>query len=63
MRRLGAEEAVPIIRLDLTQDPRWAVDDSKFAISATNNHCNPLGCDIVANVLHLELAKLGLVHY
>ena len=49
--------------LDHSRDTRWRADDpGRFVISATNNHCNPLGCAIIASLLYNILAQQGILN-
>jgi lysophospholipase L1-like esterase len=59
LRGVGAQAGFPVEQLDGAIDPRWAADPARFVNSATDPHCNPAGCAILAEHLARLLAQAG----
>lgn len=59
LRGVGAEEGFPVELLDGSVDARWAADPHRFVNSATDPHCNPAGCEILAEHLARLLSRSG----
>jgi lysophospholipase L1-like esterase len=48
LRELASSAGFRIEQLDGSIDPEWAADPERFVNSATDRHCNPRGCHIMA---------------
>jgi len=54
LRAASTADGYEVARLDPARDPSWASNPRRYENSATDRHCNPRGCKVVAG----ELARL-----
>jgi lysophospholipase L1-like esterase len=60
LRSVGADAGFPVGQLDTSRYPEWDAHPERFFISATNFHCNPAGCRIVAAEFARLMGEAGI---
>jgi hypothetical protein len=61
LRGVGSAAGFAVEQLDGASDPRWAAEPARFVNSATDRHCNALGCRIIAEKLAQLLRRDALL--
>jgi lysophospholipase L1-like esterase len=61
LRGVGSAAGFAVEQLEGASDPRWAAEPARFVNSATDRHCNALGCRIIAEQLAQLLGRNGLL--
>lgn len=61
LRAVGDSEGFPVVRLSvLSKGSEWAANPAKFVNSAIDNHCNPVGCKLVAAEMARLISEAGI---